>query len=1194
MRMLNWNGWKSEERTNGERSAHGYVVGRANGERSASGQVVGRANGERSASGQVVGRANEERSTSGQVVGRVNGERSTSGQVVGRANGERSATGHVNGRANRERHATGHVNGRANAGRRTAGRGGGRGETRRRRGLAACAALLAVVLATGAYPGAPGWTVPMVHAGAYESASPDSPSTETKRASASEAARVESPAPQASDGESAAGSWLLKWREGADADPARLPGTVVRSRQPEMRVDVVAPADGVDPERWLERLASHPDVEYVHPVGRVKLLTVDEDSKRERSDAASRECGREDAATKAGGHAAGVADGRAETAGTDPKPAGMTTDVATGAAGGAATVAADTEAKAGSAPRAAVTPTAMDLPGKPDDPHLERQTYLSLIGADRAWALVPGMASDLTIAVVDTGIDLDHPDLKDNLVEGINLIDPGRPPDDDNGHGTRVAGVLAAAGNNGIGTAGVLWKAKIMPVKALDSSGFGDEEALGEAIVKSVDAGAKIVVLSVGLYRYSPYMRDVVQYAEKNDVLLVAASGNDGLTQGAKAAVKYPAAYPTVLAVAGVAADGSPERRSNVGPEIDIAAAWEVYTTALGGGYRKEEGTSMAAPQVAAAAALVWSKEPNLKAWQVRERLMQTAQDIGAPGRDDQSGAGLLRVDRALTAAATADAREPNDTRLNAAPLPVANQIAGALEGGADTDWFRIEAPHDGWLSVAFEGYPGEQKSHPVVSATLHSTDGAFASAEWRKDAGQAEWQVKRGTVWLELKFRNGSETAVMPYTLTTGFRMAADSHEPNDTQASARQVTLADGKLTLTGTFHQTGDQDWFAVTVGQTGNLRLSLAVDTMRIDPALLVKPERGAEQRIDDYGEGSTERASLPASPGRYLIRVRDASSPNPHPVVGTYTLTIEFEQRHEDPNEPNDRIYQATPLAPGTEYRGVFAVQGDEDWFRFRLDGRSLVTIALDGVPEDRRVTMEVYDRRQQLLETLETPAGGGSIRIERAYDEGNHYIRLTANRPFDRSLYRLRVDVEALVGDFRDIAGHWAEDSIVRLNALGLVSGTGDHRFEPNRGITRAEAVALVVRALAGSDAPEARIDYRDLNDRHWAYRAVRQATAAGIVNGLPDGSFGPARPVTRAEAAVMIGRALGLPPLAASNPPFADLKSGHWAAPMINRLKAEGILNGSPGGLVRPDERISRAEFAVLLVRALEKGRLS
>ena len=1045
-----------------------------------------------------------------------------------------------------------------------------RADRRRRRGFAVFAAILAVLAATGPVFG--NAREPLAQASARGAA-------DAGAQGAADDAVME-------DG-GATGSWLLKWRDGAEADPARLPGTVVLSRQPETGVDVVAPADGENRRQWLDRLAAHPDVAYVHPVGKVRLLAAGPESGGERADGTAAAVGLgmpSAAASQAADAPAGTA--AAQTSASQPEAAAP-------AEAAARTEAARQDAASAQAAASAQS-AAAEVPGKPDDPHLDRQSYLSLIGADKAWALAPGMSSDLTIAVVDTGVDLDHPDLKDNLITGINLINPGKPPEDDNGHGTRVAGVLAAAGNNGTGTAGVLWKAKIMPVKALDESGFGDEKMLGEAIVKAVDAGAKIVVLSVGLYRYSPYMQDVVQYAEQKDVLLVAASGNDGLLHGSKAVVKYPAAYPTVLAVSGAAADGSPERRANAGPEIDLAAAWEVYTTALGGGYRKEEGTSMAAPQAAAAAALVWSREPQLKAWQVRERLMQTAQDIGPPGRDDQSGAGLLRVDLALKATANPDAREPNNTRQSAAALPIVNQIAGALSGGTDADWFRIEAPHDGVMTFVFEGYPGEGKAYPAVSAVLHREDGTSSSAEWRLDAGRAEWPVKRGVQWLELKFKNGGETAVVPYTLTTGFTMAADAYEPNDAQAFARQLELTDGKLSVTGTFHQQGDQDWFAVTIGQTGDLKLSLAVDTMRIDPALLIKPDRGAEERIDDFGEGVTERANIPVTPGRYLIRVRDASSPSAHPAVGTYTLTLELERKHEDPNEPNDRIYTATPLSPGTEYRGVFGAAGDEDWFRLTLDNRSIVTVVLDGVPADRRVRMEVYDKRQQLQETLETSPGSGSIRIEHEYDAGNHYFRLTSDRPFDRSLYRLRVHAEPLVGGFRDIAGHWAEESIIRLNALGLVSGTGDRRFEPDRGISRAEAVALVVRALGGSEPAAGTNAYSDLDERHWAYEAIRKATAAGIVNGLPDGRFGPSLPVTRAEAAVMIGRALGLSPLRTAPVPFIDLAPDHWAASMINRLQEEGLLSGSPGGLVRPDEQISRAEFSVLLLRAVEKGRMS
>src|SRR5690606_28089424 len=169
------------------------------------------------------------------------------------------------------------------------------------------------------------------------------------------------------------------------------------------------------------------------------------------------------------------------------------------------------------------------------------------------------------------------------------------------------------------------------------------------------------------------FMREAVEYAESKGVLLVAASGNDGKE------VKYPAAYPTVLAVGGIRSDKTIEPMSNYGPEIDVVAPWHVFTTALNSGYDYNEGTSMAAPQVAAAAALIWAKQPQLKPYQVRSLIRQTAEDVGAPGWDERTGDGLLRIDRALTTPYKEDMYEPNNTPEQASVMSIDSMLSAQL-----------------------------------------------------------------------------------------------------------------------------------------------------------------------------------------------------------------------------------------------------------------------------------------------------------------------------------------------------------------------------------------------------------------------------------------------------------------------------------------------------------------------------------
>ncbi|MGG1634744.1 S8 family peptidase [Paenibacillus sp. NRS-1760] len=1011
-------------------------------------------------------------------------------------------------------------------------------------------------------------------------------------------------------------SWLLKWHDPALAQELR--GTEVLRRQNEAAVMLVRPAaEGADVQQWLDRLRSLPGVEYVHPNNRVHMLAL---PAGESEDAAS--AGSEAARSNArptGSSPSNVSPASSESSdasllGAASSDVSPTTSVSSEASlsGAASTDVSTKESSPSNVSPAASVPTEASPPETPstppaapqeseaastakiaaaatvlkaNDPELSKQLYLSQIGAQKAWETVREQ-QQLTIAIVDTGVDLEHPDLKPNLVPGANLVSPGESPDDDNGHGTSVAGVIAAVGNNGIGVSGILWKAKIMPIKALDHRGDGTEQELGEAILYAVRSGASIVVLSVGLHRYSPYMLDIVQYAESKNVLLVAAAGNDGVTFGEKAAVKYPAAYPTVLAVGGVKSNNTVDSRSNRGTELDLVAPWNVYTTAIGGLYKKEEGTSMAAPQAAAAAALIWARYKDMKPYQIRELLRQTAKDIGPPGADSTSGYGVLQIDQAVRSTLKPDGFEPNDTQSTAARFPLNSQISALLQGVSDHDWYQIDAPYDGTLTIQYEGLVPSGKIVPPVRLT-HYMNGVKQSTSDTKLASRSiDLEVKKGRQLIHLELINQSSNDELPYLLTSTFTMKPDDYEKNDKSFEA--YTLQPRTQSITGNFHQTADRDWFTVTFTQSGKLSLTLSTNTARIDPGLAIQKAGQQLMVYDDEGEGETEQSPvITVTPGKYYIRVHNAISSEASPTIGTYILKMDYMPKYDDPNEPNNKSYEAFMINPGTEYLGVISSYSDVDWFQIRVSNASIISMTVNGVPLDVDLSLLLYDKRMKQLTASKTKASGKLQTEEKLLQPGVYYVKLEADAPFDKQYYRLKVKSEELIAGFRDIKGHWAQNEIVALNKKGIINGTGQNRFEPRRSITRAEAVSMVVKAY--KPASSSRVQgkrFKDVPLKHWANDAITRAVEQGWVKGFPNGEFKPDQPITRAEMAMIIGYAEGVRPKLPVIDPFADVPKSHWSAPMLYAMKLNKQIEGIESNLYKPSLQASRADYTVLLHR--------
>ncbi|MDF2669354.1 MAG: peptidase [Paenibacillus sp.] len=813
----------------------------------------------------------------------------------------------------------------------------------------------------------------------------------------------------------------------------------------------------------------------------------------------------------------------------------------------------------------------------PNDPFVSRQKYLEQIHAPEAWTQV-NYNDSLIIALVDTGVDLEHPDLKDNLVPGINLVQRNQPPQDDNGHGTMVAGVIAASGNNNKGVSGLLWKAKIMPIKALEKNGVGDEDKLGEGIRYAVDHGAKIIVLSVGLLRNDPFLKETVQYAEDKGVLLVAATGNDD-----GSLVKYPAAYPSVLAVGGVRTNNQVEPRSNYGPELDLVAPWSVYTTAMNGQYKYEEGSSMAVPQVAAAAALAWSVNPTLSVYELRNLLRQTAEDLGQPGWDMYTGYGLLRVDKAVSQPYVNDMYEPNDSVTEAKPFPLNSMIVGELRDGQDRDWFTIDAPYDGTVKLEMNASLAVPANTQWIHYSTAHPEGVVYPIY---TLGTIDVNVSKGSHLFLLMQDNSVSSTAWPYRITNSFHIGSDPFEDND--RSYKAYKLAPRDQVVTGNFDKENDQDWFSMTLERSGIIKLRLTSDTKRMDLIMRVQPKGGTLITVDQNADGESESYRLEAYAGTYYFQVDKTDN---QPVNGTYTLEVQYEERPLDMNEPNDKSYQATLLGNDYELEGVIDRNDqleDIDWFKLYITDTSLLQLHLSQIPANRKMNMQLLNNSLAYVTSVENGIGETQLSLQQPLSPGTYYIKLSANANFRDQLYKISAKIDYLVSGYIDIAGHWAQPAMEELSNKQIISGFGDYTFRPERSVTRAEAVSMLVRAFGY--AKYKAIDFTDLSPGFWAYDAISLAAQAGIIQGYPDRTMRPDQPLTRIEMAVLFANALKISGKQRGNHPFDDVELDHWAVPILKQMKAEGWITGYDDGGFHPDQLSTRAEFASMLTRVMGK----
>ncbi len=302
---------------------------------------------------------------------------------------------------------------------------------------------------------------------------------------------------------------------------------------------------------------------------------------------------------------------------------------------------------------------------QPNDPQFDDQWALNNLGQDggkqradidalQAWTKTKG-SSDVVVAVLDTGVDFTHVDLRENMwfrpenvpaytddelgsfndINGFNGTDKVADPMDDNGHGTHCAGIIGAEGDNGEGIAGINWHVKIMPLKFLGRGGMGSVDDAIEAINYAIDrkkhgVNIRIISASWGSTSKSKALEDTIRAAGEAGILFVAAAGNDGSNNDSRP--HYPSNYdlPNVISVAALDRNDTLASFSNFGIKtVHVAAPGkDILSTWLNDGYREASGTSMATPYVSGIAALVIANEPKISMEKLRERLLKSVDKI--------------------------------------------------------------------------------------------------------------------------------------------------------------------------------------------------------------------------------------------------------------------------------------------------------------------------------------------------------------------------------------------------------------------------------------------------------------------------------------------------------------------------------------------------------------------------------------
>jgi len=308
--------------------------------------------------------------------------------------------------------------------------------------------------------------------------------------------------------------------------------------------------------------------------------------------------------------------------------------------------------------------------GTANDPYYASEWHLSTIGAPTAWDTSTG--AGITVAILDSGVDSSHPDLQGQLVAGWNFYDNNSNTADVTGHGTAVAGTVAAATNNGLGVSSIAPGAKIMPIRICDTSGIAYFSTVATALTWAADHGARVANISFSGMTGSSTVQSAAQYLKNKGGETVVSAGNTGANEG------YANSTSLITVSATQNSTDAFSTWSSYGNNVDISApGYYIYSTVKGGSYGGWWGTSFSSPVVAGTVALMMAANPAIAPGTLENLLFSTAQDLGTPGWDMYYGWG-----RVNTAAAVQAAKGGTTSDTSAPTVSLSAPTGGATVSG--------------------------------------------------------------------------------------------------------------------------------------------------------------------------------------------------------------------------------------------------------------------------------------------------------------------------------------------------------------------------------------------------------------------------------------------------------------------------------------------------------------------------------